>query len=227
MTSVQKRSPLAESTHRRGPERFSQCCALQLRCRSFSSPIWSSPNLMIFRRATFPRRTSTIIKRVIERRLDSPPRPAVPCQPRAGVASGVTVGLASRRPKSAPRAPSSRIHLAARGALVRSLGRRALSLSQHSSDSTSRARQADTPRGREDGGERLTDPALPLAIGDEFGCAGVRRRQSSGAVQESSPRRASQFCPRHPTSDAALTARVGRRVRRVQVGRRAEPPASL
>ena len=103
----------------------------------------------------------------------------VPCQPRAGVASGVTVGLASRRPKSAPRAPSSRIHLAACGALVRSLSRRALSLSQHSSDSTCRARQADTPRGREDGGKRLTDPALPPAIGDEIGCAGVRRRQSS------------------------------------------------
>ena len=104
--------------------------------------------------------------------------------PRAGVASGVTVGLASRRPKSAPRTPSSRIHLAARGALVRSLGRRARSLSQHSSDSTSRARQADTPRGREDGGERLTDPALPPAIGGEVGCAGVRRRQSSGEQPE-------------------------------------------
>ena len=51
----------------------------------------------------------------------------VPCQPRAGVASGVTVGLASRRPKSAPRAPSSRIHLAARGALgAASAGARSL-----------------------------------------------------------------------------------------------------
>ena len=111
-------------------------------------------------------------------------RPSRLPAPRAGVASGVTVGLASRRPKSAPRTPSSRIHLAARGALVRSLGRRARSLSQHSSDSTSRARQADTPRGREDGGERLTDPALPPAIGGEVGCAGVRRRQSSGEQPE-------------------------------------------